>query len=94
MSTLTKDVVNKGYKYFDWNINSQDAEWGKHTSEEIKNNVINSLRKDKANIVLMHDIKPYTRDALRDIIKISKEQGYTFDVLTIDSAMVCQKVNN
>ena len=64
------------------------------TAEDIKNNVINNLRKDRANMILMHDIKTYTRDALRDIIKYAKENGYRFEVVTMDTDMVQQRVNN
>lgn len=94
MSILTKDAVKKGYKYYDWNINSEDAEAGLHNKDEIKNNVLNRLRKDRPNIVLMHDVKPYTRDAIKGIIDACKERGYQFDKLTINNDMVRQRVNN
>ena len=94
MSSLTKDVINKGFKYYDWNLSSGDAAGGRPTAEDIKNNVINNLRKDRANMILMHDIKTYTRDALRDIIKYAKENGYRFEVVTMDTDMVQQRVNN
>ena len=94
MSSLTKDVINKGCKYYDWNLSSGDAAGGRPTAEDIKNNVINNLRKDRANMILMHDIKTYTRDALRDIIKYAKENGYRFEVVTMDTDMVQQRVNN
>ena len=83
MSSLTKDVINKGFKYYDWNLSSGDAAGGRPTAEDIKNNVINNLRKDRANMILMHDIKTYTRDALRDIIKYAKENGYDFFTTTL-----------
>lgn len=94
MSTLTKEVVNRGYKYYDWNISSGDAAGGSPTPTQIKNNVVNSLRKDRINMVLMHDIKTYTRDALRDIIRFGKDNGYTFEKITMDTTMVKQRVNN
>ena len=94
MSYLTKDVVARGFKYYDWNLSSGDAEGGPHTADEIKNNVIHGLRKDRTNVILMHDIKPYTRDALRDIIKYGKENGYMFDVINMNTDMVTQHVNN
>lgn len=94
MSTLTKEVVNRGYKYYDWNVSSGDAAGGSPTPTQIKNNVVNNLRKDRVNMVLMHDIKTYTRDALRDIIKYGKNNGYTFEKITMDTTMVKQRVNN
>ncbi len=94
MSTLTKEVINRGFRYFDWNISSGDAEPGNHSASEIANNVINSLSKNRANVVLMHDIKTYTRDALRDIIHYGKNNGYHFEKITMSTDMVTQRVNN
>lgn len=94
MTTLTQEVVNRGYRYYDWNISSGDAAGGSPTPENIKNNVVKALRKDRTNMVLMHDIKTYTRDALRDIIKYGKENGYRFEKITMNTEMVQQRVNN
>ena len=94
MSFLTQDLLSKGYKYYDWNLSSGDASYGSHTGEEISRNVINNLSSTRVNMVLMHDIKPYTRDALRDIIRYGKEHGYTFDKITMSTNMITQKVNN
>ena len=93
MSRLTKEVVNRGYKYYDWNISSGDA--GNTTlSSGVYSNVVNSLRHDRVNMVLMHDTKSYTRDAVRDIIKFGKNNGYRFEKITMDTEMITQRVNN
>ena len=42
----------------------------------------------------MHDIKPMTRDALRNIIKYGKDNGYTFKRIENDTYMVRHGVNN
>ena len=94
MTTLTQDVVNRGFKYYDWNLSSGDAAGGSPTATDIYNNVVYSLRKDRVNMVLMHDIKTYTRDSLRDIIRYGKNNGYTFEKITMDTTMIKQKVNN
>lgn len=94
MSTLTQEVQNRGFKYYDWNLSSGDAAGGSPTSTQIYNNVVNSLRKDRVNMVLMHDIKTYTRDALRDIIRYGKDNGYRFEKITMSTDMVTQRVNN
>jgi len=94
MSALTKEVLNRGFKYYDWNLSSGDAAGGRPSPEQIRDNVIGSLRKDRVNMVLMHDIKPYTRDALRDIIRYGKDNGYNFDKITMSTEMVTQRVNN
>ncbi len=93
MSRLTKEVLNRGYKYYDWNISSGDA-GGTTSSEGVYQNVINNLRHDKVNMVLMHDIKPHTRDALRQIIQYAREQGYIFEKITDTTDMIRQRVNN
>ncbi len=93
MSTLTKEVINRGYHYFDWNVTSGDA--GETTdSNVIYRNVINNLSRHRSNVVLMHDIKTYTRDAVRRIIRYGKENGYTFARITMDTPMVHHGVNN
>ena len=86
MSRITQEVLNRGYKYYDWNISSGDA--GNTTDPNVVySNVVNSLRTDRANMVLMHDIKTYTRDAL-------KNNGYRFERITMDTEMIAQRVNN
>ena len=80
MNVLTKEVVNRGYNYFDWNVSSGDA-GGCTTSSCVYNNTINGLSKSKNNVVLMHDIKMFTADALKDIINYGKANGYIFKVI-------------
>lgn len=93
MSVLTKDTVNKGYRYYDWNISSGDA--GEvSTASGVYNTVIKYLKKNRSNMILMHDIKPYTRDALRNIIKYGKNNGYTFAKITMSTPMITHGVNN
>ena len=94
MSFLTEDVLKKGYKYYDWNLSSGDAAGGTPTSEEIYNNVISNLSKDRINMVLMHDIKTFTRDALDRIITYGKENGYNFLPIDESTEMIRQRVNN
>ena len=93
MSRLTQDVLSRGYKYYDWNISSGDA--GETTDpKEVYKNVTENLRRDRVNMVLMHDVKPHTRDALRDIIHYCRENGYQMKKITGCSTMIKQKVNN
>lgn len=93
MSVLTNEVLNRGYRYYDWNISSGDA--GSTTDpNQVYLNVAYGLSHDRANMVLMHDIKWYTRDALRNIIRYGKDNGFTFEAINMDTAMVRQRVNN
>lgn len=99
MTALTNEVLNRGYRYYDWNVDASDAWTCARSSVSDKascvyNNVTKNLSKNKANVVLMHDIKPHTVEALRNIIKYGKDNGYTFDVINMNTAMVRFRVNN
>ena len=93
MSRITTEVLNRGFKYYDWNLSSGDAGSTTEASGVYKN-VISNLRHDRVNMVLMHDIKSYTRDALRDIIRYGKDNGYVFEKITMETEMITQRVNN
>ena len=95
MSILTKEVLNRGYHYFDWNVSSNDA-GGAKTSEEVYNNVVKNLSKNRANVVLMHDFENNykTLNAISDIIDYGKANGYQFLAIDMSTAMVRHSVNN
>ncbi len=95
MTKLCKEVVQKGYKYYDWNVSSGDA-GGAKTKEQVYNNVIRGLSKSKQNIVLMHDYSGNTKtlNALSDIIDYGLANGYTFEKITKDTPMVTHTPNN
>lgn len=92
MSTLTREVQNRGYKYFDWNISSGDA-GGTTTSDGVYNNVVTRL-KDDYSVVLQHDTQEFSIDAVERIIKYGLENGYTFSVLDENSPGAHHGVNN
>lgn len=96
MSYLTTEVVNRGYTYFDWNIDSNDAGSDIYNSDNIYYNVINNLSHNKTNVVLMHDSGSHsaTAKALRNIISYGKEYGYSFKSITEDTPLVIHGVNN
>lgn len=93
MSELSNKVQELGFKYFDWTIASGDAGNTRDTNKIISN-VTSSFKEDSMNVVLMHDIKPYSVDAVESIITYGLANGYTFAPLTLNSPNVHQKVNN
>lgn len=93
MTSLTKKVLEQGYRYYDWNLASGDAGVVK-TPEGVYQIVTSNLSHDRMNVVLMHDIKSYTRDSLRQIIQYAKSNGYTFDVIDQNTEIIAQNVNN
>ncbi len=93
MSTLVNSVSSKGYKYFDWNVSSGDA--GKNSNRNsVYNNVINGLKKRNVSIVLQHDTKGFTVDAVEEIILWGLANGYTFLPLDLSSPTCHHGVKN
>ena len=81
MSVLTKELEARGYKYFDWNVSVEDN--GSCSSKKDKrscmlNNYTTYLKKNRGNVVLMHDIKSYTADNLEEMIIYGINNGFTF----------------
>ena len=93
MTKIVQYVNNNNYLYCDWNLSSGDAGEAK-TSNQVYNNVTRNLSKQRHNVVLFHDIKQITVDALRAIIKWAKENNYTFEKLDENSPLVHHRVNN
>lgn len=93
MSILTNKVEELGYRYFDWTISAGDA-GGTTNPTRVYQNVINNLKENVPNVILMHDIKSYTVDAVPMIIEYGLANGYTFAPLSIDSPIIHQSVNN
>ena len=87
MNILTKEVLDRGFIYFDWNVSAGDA-GGCNTSDCVYNNTINGLSKSKINIVLMHDNKMITANALKDIIEYGKNNGYIFKVIDEETSPI------
>jgi peptidoglycan/xylan/chitin deacetylase (PgdA/CDA1 family) len=87
MGTLTKLVTKKGFTYFDWNVDSNDA-GGARTAAKVYSNVINGCKNKKNSIVLMHDIHSHTVNAVEDILKWGIANGYTFATLDENSPNV------
>lgn len=96
MSYLTVEVVNRGYNYFDWNVDSNDAGSDINNSSNIYYNVINNVSHNRANVVLMHDSANHraTVNALSDIIRYGKNNGYTFKAIDDNTPIIRHRVNN
>lgn len=76
----SKSLLNSyAVTYTNWNCMTGDAE-GKNTVEEQLNELKTTMEGDDTIIVLMHDAsdKQTTVDALPEIIKYLREQGYIF----------------
>ena len=96
MTRLTKQVEERGFVYFDWNVDSRDASGNGVASSTLVNSVMTSTGSLKSVNVLMHDTdaKSTTVSALPEIIAFYKSKGYDFDKLTTSSPPCHQAVNN
>ncbi|MBR2067102.1 MAG: DUF4214 domain-containing protein [Solobacterium sp.] len=87
MTRLANEARQKGYLYFDWNVSSGDA--GETTNTNVVyQNVIYGIQantnKGLSSVVLQHDTKAFSVQAVENIIRWGLAQGYTF--LAIDSS--------
>jgi len=93
MTRLTAAVTARGYRYFDWNVASGDA--GETTEADVVyRNVIDGVRGRDVSVVLMHDSKEYTVDAVERILIWGIANGYTFLPLTPDSPGAHHRISN
>lgn len=77
MSALTNSISYYGYLYCDWNVSSGDA-GGANTAAKVYQNVISGIQRNNVSIVLQHDIKSYSVEAVDDILFWGIQNGYTF----------------
>jgi len=87
MSALAEEMTSRGYTYCDWNVSSGDA-GGTGSEQGVINNVINGCASKGTSIVLQHDIKSYSVDAVDDIIEWGLANGYTFKAMEPSSPIV------
>lgn len=95
MSKLVKRVEKEGYQYFDWNVDSGDAEGFK--SDGIINRIKTGTKGSRTfNIVLMHDAqdKTETVKSLPTIIEWGIANGYTFSNLDASSPTAHHRTSN
>ena len=80
MSSLKRQVEEKGYHYVDWNVCANDAVGGHPNADTILHNVIDDVGDKTSCVVLMHDTKATrtTAQALPEIIHWFKENGFEF----------------
>ena len=97
MTTLTSEVEKRGYRYFDWNVSSGDASNNVSTTDAVYRNVVNAVngRGDGSfSVVLQHDTKDFSVNAVEKIIQYGLKNGYEFKTLDENSPTVHHRVNN
>ncbi|HEK9102325.1 polysaccharide deacetylase family protein [Bacillus cereus] len=74
---IRNQIVEAGIKVWDWTIDSNDWKLKDNPNQIIEN--VKMATTEEVEVVLMHE-KPQTLQALPEIIKFYKEQGYEFGV--------------
>lgn len=93
MSRITKAVGEKGYYYFDWNCSNGDAD-GANTVQKQLNYCSQFPKSASRVIVLMHDTKSTTLEALPKIIEYYQSCGMNFGILTASTTPIHHNVLN
>ena len=93
MSKLTKEVINRGYQYYDWNEDSEDGSGELSVKQLIKNATAST---DNNIILLFHDAngKENSLKALGPVIQYYQKKGYVFKGIDDNSYVVHHSVNN
>lgn len=95
MSFLSKDVLKKGYQYYDWNSANGDALGGKPSASQLYNEAI-SYAGGTDLVMLCHDAgdKDSTVKSLPKIIEYYKSKGYSFEAIDDESFVAHHTANN
>lgn len=93
MTRLTRAVEEMGYVYFDWNVDSDDAGHAE-TAWEVYKNVVTGCKGLDQVVVLQHDIKPFSVEAVAWLIRWGKANGYQFAALDENSPTMHHDVQN
>ncbi|HHX59354.1 MAG TPA: polysaccharide deacetylase family protein [Epulopiscium sp.] len=90
MNIMTQAVLEEGYRYFDWNVDSQDASKAKQSKDVIVKSVLSGANHTNKAVILMHDApaKTTTVDALPEIIDGLTQKGFIFRGLDMNAPAV------
>ena len=93
MTRLAKDLADLGFQYFDWDVASGDA--GETTrTDTVYANVIEGISGRNTTVVLQHDIKGFSVEAVEKIILWGLRNGYVFQPLDLNSPPAHHVIDN
>lgn len=84
MELLAKQAGQKGFQYFDWNVSSGDGgTYG--DSAMVISRITEQIQNYDTSVVLCHDTKDYTVNAMEYLIPWLLDNGYEIRPLSVDS---------
>lgn len=93
MTRLVLSTADRGYRYFDWNVSSGDGR-SKLSTDEVFANVKKGCAGKNTVVLLQHDTKEWSIDAVPMIIEWGLENGYSFETLNESSYQAAHHINN
>lgn len=76
---MISELLRRGFMYYDWNVDDGGLVPGATTDQVVRNVIAGVKKAREPRIILMHDIGlPVTANALPQIIRSLKADGYTF----------------
>lgn len=96
MTDISAKASQRGYLYYDWDVDSGDADDVTVPEKDIINNIKWGMGNRRYAIILMHDAKAKTTtaDALPEIIEYLQGKGFEILPITERTPEVHQTVNN
>ena len=93
MTRLAEQAAERGLVYFDWNVDCGDA--GRtENADVVYENIIEGIQSHDISVVLCHDTKRWTIDAMDRVLTWCEENGYTILPLTADSPTCHHQIAN
>lgn len=95
MTTLTRQIQEAGFHYFDWNVSSGDGA-STTTADMMVHNVTKMIKVGGSYVVLMHDSQGHTNtvEALPQILDYLQSIGATVLPITMETPQVHHHVSN
>ncbi len=78
---IIAELTRRGFIYYDWNISAEDAS-SLSTTATVTNSLRAGIASKKRGIILLHDTRYSSVQALEGLLKEWLEQGYIFEPLT------------
>ena len=85
---IIQEMTRRGFRYFDWNVDSNDAGGANWT--DMYNSIPKDISGNYRSVVLMHDSAstPNTVLVLGDVLQVLANEGYKFDKINNDTMPV------